>query len=428
MKSHVFATTLLLTVATGFSFILSPTNVRADNPQYWTANAPDTNHRVDVTADLNLKRAIQQLVDNTTILAKLGTGGDTRFGAKQGQKPYNRLIVEKIYRLEDPSFWNLYNARRQLIKRDHAAKIGRKKLISSEIESNLASRWYRTGITKEHMNVDFTVNETYLFHGTESGKVKLIDANGVDESYSKLDGLFGAGNYFTEKASKADQYATPYGPGRDEGLFPMFLARVTLGNYLGGCGVDFGDDSKPVMPTMWQRSGTKIGTVTKKGASSTFIRNTKCVTDLGWVKAGNPAQSLIGAGKGSNDGFEFVVYKGSQAYMEYLILYKRVQANAWKFLKNAAGHGLNKTRIFSLEENGFIWKKDLKSSPKGGIKFSDIDKVNLLDEGKTMEIKYNKKIGTRTNVILKVCKDKGCSSIEDMRYLAQAIREKSNLD
>ena len=74
-------------------------------------------------------------------------------------------------------------------------------------------------------------NETYLFHGTkvccryqlllgayrhkhnlpqlclisstiQTEVVELIEKNGIDERFGQLNGLFGAGNYFAENASK----------------------------------------------------------------------------------------------------------------------------------------------------------------------------------------------------------------------------------
>ena len=110
--------------------------------------------------------------------------------------------------------------------------------------------------------------------------------------------------------------------------------------------------------------------------------------------------------------------------MEYLILYERVQAYAWNFVKDAAGIGRNQNRIFSLAANGLIWKKDLKAKPKSAIRYDNIAALKLEPDGKKLEIKYVKKVGDRDKVILKVCK-KGCSSKEDMRYLFQALKEKA---
>merc|ERR1712187_522033 len=78
-------------------------------------------------------------------------------------------------------------------------------------------------------------NEVYLFHGTKAEVVELIEEHGIDERFGQLDGLFGAGNYFAENASKADQYCTA---DKATQLFPMLLVRVCLGSSVGSTGRD----------------------------------------------------------------------------------------------------------------------------------------------------------------------------------------------
>lgn len=51
-----------------------------------------------------------------------------------------------------------------------------------------------------------TANEKYFFHGTNSGAVERIIANGFNGVFAGA-GLFGAGIYFAESPTKSDQYA-----------------------------------------------------------------------------------------------------------------------------------------------------------------------------------------------------------------------------
>ena len=51
-----------------------------------------------------------------------------------------------------------------------------------------------------------TANEKYFFHGTGSGVVERIIANGFNGTFAGA-GLFGAGTYFAESPTKSDQYA-----------------------------------------------------------------------------------------------------------------------------------------------------------------------------------------------------------------------------
>ena len=68
--------------------------------------------------------------------------------------------------------------------------------------------------------------------------MQAICDDGLDEHFSPDDGLFGRGLYFTDAASKANQYGTPVRAGHGnypafKGLFPMFVVRVCLGAPVG---------------------------------------------------------------------------------------------------------------------------------------------------------------------------------------------------
>jgi Poly(ADP-ribose) polymerase catalytic domain len=54
--------------------------------------------------------------------------------------------------------------------------------------------------------VDESVNEYYLFHGTTEAIVEAIEKQGFEDRLSSP-GLFGRGMYFAESSTKADQYA-----------------------------------------------------------------------------------------------------------------------------------------------------------------------------------------------------------------------------
>jgi len=160
-------------------------------------------------------------------------------------------------------------------------------------------------------------NEAYFFHGTRAGVVELIEEHGVDERFGQLDGLFGAGNYFAENASKADQYCTP---DDDSNLFPMLLVRVCLGSSVGSTGRD--GEADPVVPSLSGRMMQKMGI----GNPNKYFRNARSVASK-MSKKDEKRQylhSVIGHGIGAKDGLEFVVYQGIQCYPEFLLYYERV--------------------------------------------------------------------------------------------------------
>jgi len=50
------------------------------------------------------------------------------------------------------------------------------------------------------------INERYLFHGTKSNIIDVIEHKGFDFRISG-ENMFGSGIYFAESSTKADQYA-----------------------------------------------------------------------------------------------------------------------------------------------------------------------------------------------------------------------------
>jgi len=50
------------------------------------------------------------------------------------------------------------------------------------------------------------VNECYLFHGTKSNIIDVIEHKGFDFRISGENAMCGSGVYFAESSTKADQY------------------------------------------------------------------------------------------------------------------------------------------------------------------------------------------------------------------------------
>ena len=141
-------------------------------------------------------------------------------------------------------------------------------------------------------------------------------------------------------------------PKGEKGIFPMFLSRVALGRTYGGLNAGRSGEP-PVVPDFGQRFKVVGGVFNKKaveggpGGTSRLFRKALDVQSKGWTKKkkGTMPVSVIGAGCGigihstasdankggckkdperDNDGLEFVVYDGTQAYMQYILLYRRV--------------------------------------------------------------------------------------------------------
>ncbi|CAG0883067.1 unnamed protein product [Cyprideis torosa] len=138
-------------------------------------------------------------------------------------------------------------------------------------------------------------NERILFHG--SPFINAIVHKGFDERHAYIGGMFGAGIYFAENSSKSNQYVYGIGGGtgcpahKDRSCYfcerPMLLCRVTLGK------------------SFLQFSAMKM------------------------AHAPPGHHSVIGRPSAGGLSFpEYVVYRGEQAYPEYLITYQIVRPDA----------------------------------------------------------------------------------------------------
>lgn len=134
-------------------------------------------------------------------------------------------------------------------------------------------------------------HERMLFHG--SPFINAIVQKGFDERHAYIGGMFGAGIYFAEHSSKSNQYVYGFGGGagcpthKDRSCYvchrQMLLCRVTLGR------------------------GFQLASAMKMAHAP-------------------PGHHSV-AGTPSNGGLcypEYVVYRGEQAYPEYLITYQIV--------------------------------------------------------------------------------------------------------
>ena len=173
---------------------------------------------IDVTAS-HLTQ-IQELVTKSC-LATLGTGKDQ----KHRQDKYDSLVVTKVTRVENRRLFARYTAQKNFMKKSSGQSAPLPHPLQSE------SNWTAA------QGLDITVNESYLFHGTNPNYLESIATHGFDERLSGK-GLYGYGIYFAENSSKSDQYCLPttinsltssFPFWKQENRFHMILARVCLG-------------------------------------------------------------------------------------------------------------------------------------------------------------------------------------------------------
>jgi len=240
-------------------------------------------------------------------------GADMR---QQGQ--HSGFEVVGAWRLQHPGLWAKYAAERENIR-------------SVEMPS-LESNGIRVPAVKirqpfEEMkkrlpgNLDSSINELYLVHGTRPESILAILAGGLNERFSG--GLFGSGTYFAEDVAKSDQYCTPDNQSADLSdlhkelydnlriphpgeCYYFFICRVVLGHAI----------------------HTKDGHVDESGRNIWSINH----RELSIIRGSSPPvihHSLVAETGAVIQRFrEIISFHGDRIFPEYLVAYHRVSSRA----------------------------------------------------------------------------------------------------
>jgi serine/threonine protein kinase len=128
-----------------------------------------------------------------------------------------QMRVVSVVRVENESLWQMYQLRRDILKKNCAAQ---------DIRSlSTVTNWQPAIPSKADMSTD--INEFYLFHGTSLGMAEVICKHGFDERVAALSGLYGAGSYFAINSCKSHQYSSKI---KDSSNFVMLVCRVAMGS------------------------------------------------------------------------------------------------------------------------------------------------------------------------------------------------------
>lgn len=211
----------------------------------------------------------------------------------QSAVTFDTFELTKVVRVQNPTSWLRYQAHKD------------------EIVTQCGSTASPIPNVLTRPPLDATVNEYHLFHGLNSKFIPHIKKLGFNTNGSSLTGMFGAGLYFYENSSKANQYShaeecATSGPNppnctcKKDDEMCMLLCRVILGdalieqNFRGNAPGQF-----------WHARRTAP---IKPGGSCYH-------SVVGESKENYPAAALLLR--------EYVIYECGQVYPEYVIFYKR---------------------------------------------------------------------------------------------------------
>ena len=187
-------------------------------PAFWEIRNLEQHqiNKVDVTQEM--KEKMQEIMNSSTVSSDLGIGRDVKEKDK-----YTKLVIHKVERIENTQLWDVYANKKSNFERRLIYDLNNN-------NNNHQLKRIKTVIEREWMQRDYQINdkinEKYLWTGTKPENVPLIIQQGAEERVASLRGLFGAGIYLAEYASKSDQYLVS----DSNGNCYMFLCRVLMGD------------------------------------------------------------------------------------------------------------------------------------------------------------------------------------------------------
>eukprot|EP00929_Paragymnodinium_shiwhaense_P107489 TRINITY_DN7360_c0_g1_i1.p1 TRINITY_DN7360_c0_g1~~TRINITY_DN7360_c0_g1_i1.p1 ORF type:complete len:543 (+),score=63.90 TRINITY_DN7360_c0_g1_i1:94-1722(+) len=248
-------------------------------PQYWTHQGKDFNELIKMGDD-----AVQ---DFQELLKKTWRPTSTKDRIKHN--PLKKEVpasfkVQKVFRNENSKAWQEYACRRAELIATTKAKDATPLKLYEDIKPIVAFKDIRDGRYAGRLRNE--VNEWYLFHGTNPEAAKAIATGDfkVSRAGTNTGTLYGKGLYFAESSTKSDEYAKM----NDDGNYAVLLVRV-LGGNVRYTAQPFPDPEELVQG---------------------------CIA--------GPYDSVLGdREKCRNTYREFVLFDSEDAYVEYVVEYKR---------------------------------------------------------------------------------------------------------
>lgn len=205
--------------------------------------------------------------------------------------------VNRVIRVQNPMLWVRYTHRKEAMINDYSGKPG------------------SVGFVETGKSQDQAANEYFLFHGLNENAIPGITRFGFDPRFCSLKGMFGAGLYFAENSSKANQYchggsctASGFLTGRAQCRCKkseeaaILLCRVSLGDPF--------IEKKYRGNSDGQYWNGRRKEVEKTGRGQKGVYNSV----IGESQANGGTPLLLR---------EYVVYDSGQVYPEYIVYYHR---------------------------------------------------------------------------------------------------------
>jgi hypothetical protein len=264
-------------------------------PQHWTNNTTMQQFDQMIHVDTAEHRYFDELLESSydakvtqDRLCPTGKCGKTPGGCPCVQPGVGLPAgyrVRRVIRIEDSDMWDKYQKRLAQIK---ALREGESihPMDPPAKTDEIADKCPRV-----FEPLDASVNELYLWHGTDVRAALSIaqDNFDIDLAGSGAGTMYGCGAYCAESSTKADEYAKDEPGGYYQGIYALLLCRVIMGKMYYTTSRD-------------TSAGDKVAT-------------------------GDYDSTLGDRTKYTGTFREFVLYDANQVYPEYIVLYSRMGAN-----------------------------------------------------------------------------------------------------
>jgi len=220
------------------------------------------------------------------------------------------------WRLQHQGLWGKYAMERENFRKWEAVTL---KTQGLELPNPRLKQAFQDMAAKLPADLDSSINEVYLSHGSKPESVLAILTGGLNERFSG--GLFGNGTYLAEDVAKNDQYCTydeelgahpelhkmlfdDLGITHPGKLLYVFVCRVVLGHFVRtkNGSTDMDDEASR---SIWSSQKRELATI--RGSSPPLLHH-----------------ALLAEVGGKIARFrEFIVFHGARIYPEYLVAYTR---------------------------------------------------------------------------------------------------------
>ncbi|CAE8643078.1 unnamed protein product [Polarella glacialis] len=204
--------------------------------------------------------------------------------------PMRQAKVLRVMKVHNVKLGQKYDSRRKQMLQDHADQGVSVGPLTPDVHPCLR-------LTIEHhfkwMHLEANLNECLLLHGSKRQNIAEIVNSGFEERLSRQGGLYGEGIYFAEESCKSFQYCD-----KDGGEVYMILSRVLLG-----------DPHCAKGPLNQMKIPPK-----RHKCDATKGRHNSVVANVGIPNGRGPPALPV------QEHREYVIFDGSQAYPEYVVV------------------------------------------------------------------------------------------------------------